>query len=81
MGGVMGKRSMKALGGALVMPIFGADGKAYLSLCEAHHEGRVFDERESAWAFAQQHNDVRHGGRVPRVRTLTELPELSGLRS
>jgi hypothetical protein len=76
----MTKRSGKALGGALVMPIFGAEGKAYLSLCEEHHEGRVFDEWESARAFAQRHNDARHGGRAARVRTLTELPELSGYR-
>lgn len=62
------------------MPIFGSDGKAYLSLCEAHHEGRVFGERESAKQHAQRHNDARHDGRAPRVRTLTELPELSGYR-
>ena len=69
---------MKASGGALVMPIFGPDGKAYVSLCEAHHEGRVFDERASAQAYAQRHNDASHGGRPPRVRTLTEIPELLG---
>lgn len=59
------------------MPIFGREGKGYLSLCEAHHDGRVFDEKESAKDHAKRHNDKHHGGRAPRVRLFRrELAEV-----
>jgi hypothetical protein len=59
------------------MPIFGREGKGYLSLCEAHRKGRVFDEKETAKEHAQRHNDKHHGGRAPRVRVFgRELAEV-----
>jgi hypothetical protein len=51
------------------MPIFGPEGKAYMSLCEAHREGRVFKAKEWAREHAQRHNDAQHDGRAPRFRT------------
>lgn len=61
---------MKTSAGAVVSPVYGNDGVAYLSMCEAHREGsRVFDDKGLARQHAQDHNDAHHHGQAPRFRT------------
>lgn len=59
---------MKASGGAFITPVYGADGRAYMSVCDAHGHGMVFPEKEQARACAERHNAAHHKGRAPHFR-------------
>ncbi|WP_138413096.1 hypothetical protein [Sinomonas gamaensis] len=59
---------MKSSGGAFVTPVYNAEGRAYLSLCDVHRDGRVFSDKEQARRCAEEHNEAHHEGRAPRFR-------------
>ena len=57
--------------GAVVTPVSGEGGVAYLSVCEIHREdGRVFRDEAQARRHAQEHNDAHHQGHPPRFHTV-----------
>ncbi|WP_334171954.1 hypothetical protein [Sinomonas sp.] len=59
---------MNSSGGAFVTPVYGSEGRAYLSMCDGHRYGVVFPDKEQARACAEQHNVSHHHGRPPRFR-------------
>lgn len=59
---------MKSSGGAFVTPVYGREGRAYLSICDAHRHGVVFPDKDQARACAEQHNASHHHGRAARFR-------------
>lgn len=65
---------MKSSGGAFVTPVYDAGGRAYLSLCDSHRDGRVFRDKEQARKCAEEHNLAHHQGRTPRFRSLSFEP-------
>ncbi|WP_138442527.1 hypothetical protein [Sinomonas susongensis] len=57
---------MKSSGGAFVTPVYGREGRGYLSTCDAHRHGVVFPDMAKARECAEHHNACYHKGRAPR---------------